>query len=159
MNIFNFLVVPLSLLLAITLAMLPLPDWAQVYRPDWVALFLIYWSMAIPKKVGLTVAFISGLFVDVTQGTLMGQHSLGLVIIIFINLNLHQRIRVMSLVNQAFYVFILLMIDQFLVIWVEGMLQRTPPIMAYFGAPLVGMTIWPWVFIVLRDIRRKAIIT
>lgn len=152
----KFLVIPLTLIIALTLVILPLPDWAQIYRPDWVALVLIYWSMALPKRVGLWFAFITGLIVDVTQGTLLGQHSLGLLIIIFVNLNVHQRIRVMSLANQALYVLLLLLINQLVVVWIEGMMQRQPPVMAYFGPALTGMAIWPWVFIVLRDIRRKA---
>ena len=152
----NLLVIPLSLVIAFMLIMLPLPEWAQVYRPDWVALMLIYWSMALPKRVGLLVAFITGLFLDITQVTLLGQHSLALIIIIYINLNFYQRIRVMSLSYQALYVMVLLMINQLVVLWIEGILERDPPFMAFVGPPLTGMMIWPWVFIVLRDIRRKA---
>ena len=152
----NLLAIPLSLMVALMLTMLPLPDWAQVYRPDWVALILIYWSMALPKRVGLWVAFVTGLFLDVTLSTLLGQHGLALIIIIFINLNLYQRVRVMSLSYQALYVFVLLMMNQLVVLWIEGILQRDPPFMAFIGPPLTGMMIWPWVFIVLRDIRRKA---
>jgi rod shape-determining protein MreD len=44
------------------------------------------------------------------------------------------------------------------VAWVEGIMGRSTPLMAYFGAPLVGMIIWPWVFVILRDIRRKALL-
>lgn len=153
---FNFLVIPLSLIVGLVLMMLPLPEWSQIYRPDWVALFLIYWSMALPNRIGLWFAFVMGLLVDVTLGTLLGQHSLALVLIIFINFNFHQRIRVMSLGRQALYVLLLLLLDQFTVIWIEGMLGSDPPGMAFFGAPLIGMAIWPWVYIVLRDIRRKA---
>jgi rod shape-determining protein MreD len=152
----NFLVIPLSLILGLVLTMIPLPDWTQIYRPDWVAMILIYWSMAMPHRVGLWFAFFTGILVDVTQGTLLGQHSLALVLIIFINLNFYLRIRVMPLTRQALYVLVLLFINQFAVVWIEGIMQRSPPVMAYFAAPLVGMAIWPWVFIVLRDIRRKA---
>lgn len=152
----NFFVIPLTLIFGLTLQILPLPDWAHMYRPDWVALILIYWSLALPKKVGVGFAFFTGLICDVMQGTLLGQHSLALVIIIFINLNLYQRIRVMSLTGQAIYVMALLLINQFAVVWIEGMLQRSIPGMAYFGPALTGMVIWPWIFILLRDIRRKA---
>ena len=67
----KYLVIPLSLLIGLTLLILPLPEWARIYRPDWVALFLIYWSTALPKRVGLWTAFITGLFVEVSQGTLI----------------------------------------------------------------------------------------
>jgi rod shape-determining protein MreD len=156
---FNILVIPLTVIFGLVLLILPLPLQAQLYRPDFVALILLYWNMALPNRVGLWVAFVTGLFVDVAQGTLLGQHSLALVIIIFINMNFLLQVRVLSLGRQAFYVFSLLLINQFTVVWIEGMLHREPVLMAYLGAPLTGMFLWPWVFKVLRDIRRKAQIT
>lgn len=153
---FRFLVIPLTLIAALMLMILPLPDWVRNYRPDWVALFLIYWSMALPKRVGLWYAFVSGFFVDVAMGTMFGQHSLTLVLITFINLNVHQRIRVMTLGRQAIYVLVLLLINQLIQIWIEGMMERDPPFIAFIGPALTGMALWPWVFILMRDIRRKA---
>jgi len=81
---------------------------------------------------------------------------MALVMIIFINLNLYQRIRVLSLPRQALYVMVLLIINQIALVLIEGMLQRSTPVMAFFGPPLTGMLMWPWLFILLRDIRRKA---
>jgi len=152
----KYTVIYLSLLVALILMILPLPDGVQIYRPNWVALALIYWSMALPKRVGLWFAFFTGIILDTSQGTLLGQHTLALLVVIFLNLNFYQRIRVLVLAQQAVYVFLLLLINQVLVAWVEGILGRPTPLLAYFGAPFVGMLIWPWVFVVLRDIRRKA---
>ncbi len=154
----RYLVIHLSLILGLTLMILPLPDWAQSYRPNWVALMLIYWSMALPKRVGLWYAMICGLLVDTLQGTLLGQHALALIIITYINLNFYQRIRVLSPARQSFYVFSLLFTCQVMVIWVEGIMGRPTPVSAFLGAPVVGMLIWPWVFVILRDIRRKAMV-
>ena len=158
MSQLKYLVIYASLVVALILMILPLPDWAQMYRPNWMALVLIYWSMALPKRVGLWFAFFSGIILDTSLGTLLGQHTLALVIIIFFNLNFYQRIRVLSLAQQAIYVFALLLINQVVVAWVEGIMGRPTPLLAYFGAPLVGMLIWPWVFVILRDIRRKALL-
>jgi rod shape-determining protein MreD len=152
------LVVYISLLVSLVLMILPLPDWAQIYRPNWMALTLIYWSMALPKRVGLWVAFFSGVILDTSLGTLLGQHTLALVIIIFINMSFYQRIRVLALAQQAIYVFVLLLINQVVVVWVEGVLGQSTPLLAFFSAPFIGMLIWPWVFVVLRDIRRKALV-
>ena len=155
MNPLGLLVILLSLAVSLMLMMLPLPDWAAIYRPDFVALTLIYWSLALPTRIGLWVAFVCGLFADVTTGALLGQHGLALVVILFINLNVHQRIRVMSLPHQALYVLALLLLDQTLVLMVEGMIGRRPPLSAYFGAPLIGMFLWPWIFLLLRHLRRR----
>ena len=154
----KYLVIYLSLVVALVLMILPLPDWVQMYRPNWVALVLIYWSMAMPKRVGLWFAFFTGIILDTSQGTLLGQHTLALLIVMFINLNFYQRIRVLALAQQAFYVLFLLLINQVVIAWVEGILGRPTPVLAFFGAPVVGMLIWPWVFVVLRDIRRKSML-
>lgn len=158
MSRLRYLVIHLSLVVALILMILPLPDWAQMYRPNWMALMLIYWSMALPKRVGLWFAFFSGIVLDTSLGTLLGQHTLALVVVVFFNLNFYQRIRVLALPQQAIYVFFLLLINQVVVAWVEGILGRPTPMLAYFGAPFIGMLIWPWVFVILRDIRRKALL-
>lgn len=158
MSHLRYLVIYLSLVVALILMILPLPDWAQMYRPNWMALMLIYWSMALPHRVGLWVAFFSGIVLDSSLGTLLGQHALALVIIVYFNLNFYQRIRVLALAQQAVYVFALLLINQVVIAWVEGIMGRPTPLLAYFGAPLIGMLIWPWVFVLLRDIRRKALL-
>jgi len=154
----RYMVIYLSLVLGLVLMILPLPDWVQPYRPDWLALILIYWSMAMPKRVGLWFAFFAGLVLDVAQGTLLGQHAMALVIVVFLNLNFYQQVRVLALIQQAMYVFSLLLINQMVIAWVEGILGRPTPVLAFFAAPVIGMLIWPWVFVVLRDIRRKAML-
>jgi rod shape-determining protein MreD len=158
MSPLKYLVIYLSLLVALVLMIMPLPDWAQIYRPNWMALVMIYWSMALPKRVGLWFAFLCGIILDTSLGTLLGQHTLALVLIIAINMNFYQRIRVLALAQQAIYVFVLLLLNQVVVAWVEGFLGRSTPLLAFFGAPFIGMLIWPWVFVVLRDIRRKAVL-
>ena len=60
MHKLNYFFIYLSFMVGMMLLILPLPDWARIYRPDWVALILIYWSMALPKYVGLFTAFITG---------------------------------------------------------------------------------------------------
>ena len=158
MSRLRYLVIHLSLVVALILMILPLPDWAQMYRPNWIALMLIYWSMALPKRVGLWFAFFSGIVLDTSLGTLLGQHTLALVIVVYFNLLFYQRIRVLALAQQAIYVFALLLINQVVIAWVEGFMGRPTPLLAYFGAPLIVMLIWPWVFVILRDIRRKALL-
>lgn len=154
----RFLVVYLSLVIGLILMILPLPDWVQVYRPNWVALILIYWSMALPDRVGLFFAFFTGIVLDSAQGTLLGQHALGLILMVYLNSLFYQRIRVQAPMQQSLYVFVLLLIGQGIVAWVEGMLGRSAPTLSFFGGPFIGMLIWPLVFVILRDIRRKALL-
>ena len=145
-----------TMLLALMLVMVPLPEWAQIFRPDWLTLFLIYWVMAIPERLGIVFAWVFGLLLDVTQGAILGQHAIGLVMVAFIVQIQYQRIRVFSLLQQALVVFVLLMLKQLLVLWVSGIVGQAPEdIIRYFLPSVVGAVIWPWLFVLLRDIRRR----
>lgn len=140
---------------AFMLAIMPLPDWAVEFRPDWVTLVLIYWAMAVPSRIGVTIAWFAGMFLDVSYGTLMGQHAVGMVLVIYVIHIQHQRLRVASLMQQAIVIFFLLLIKQLLTLWVDGMLGRAPDSWFYFMPTLTSTLLWPWTYLILRDLRRK----
>lgn len=140
---------------AFMLAIMPLPDWAVAYRPDWVTLVLIYWAMALPDRIGVTVAFFAGLLLDVSYGTLMGQHAVGMVLVIYFIHVQHQRLRVASLLQQAIFIFFLLLVKQLGTLWVDGMLGRAPDSWLFFMPTITSTLLWPWTYLILRDLRRK----
>jgi rod shape-determining protein MreD len=145
----------LTVIGAFMLAIMPLPDWAVEFRPDWVTLVLIYWVMAIPSRIGVTMAWFAGLFLDVSYGTLMGQHAIGMVLVIYVIHMQHQRLRVASLMQQAIVIFFLLLIKQLLTLWVDGMVGRAPGSLYYFMPTITSALLWPWTYLILRDLRRK----
>ena len=149
------LVIFMTFCAALMLMILPLPDWARAYRPQWVTLTLIYWTLATPQRVGVGIGFISGILLDVLTGTLLGQHALGLSIVAFIGVEMHQRVRLFPLWQQALIVLILLMIEHLVSLWVMGALRKQPPGLTYWLVPLIGALLWPWIYIVLRDLRRR----
>lgn len=144
-----------SFALAFALSALPLPEWATLWRPAWVALVLIYWCFALPQRIGVFAGWIAGLLLDVLGGTLLGQHALGLALVAFVANYLHQRVRVLPPWQQALTVFALVFSYQLLVIWVNGIRGLDAPGWAYVTSSLTSMILWPWVFVILRDVRRK----
>ena len=143
------------MVVAFLLAIMPLPDWAIEFRPDWVTLVLIYWVMAVPTRIGVTVAWFAGLLLDVSYGTLMGQHAVGMVLVIYVIHLQHQRLRVASLLQQAIVIFFLLLLKQLLALWVDGMLGRAPGSWLYFMPTITSTLLWPWTYLILRDLQRK----
>jgi len=41
------------------------------------------------------------------------------------------------------------------VLWINGIKGMPVTLQAYLSAPLTSMLLWPWVFVVLRDMRRR----
>jgi rod shape-determining protein MreD len=148
-------VILVSLLIGMMLAIFPLPEWADPFRPEWVLLILVYWCMALPNRVGVGLSWTMGLLIDVAQGSLLGQHALGYAVIAFLVIEAHQRVRVFPLWQQALVLFTLLLLQQFLMTWIDGMTGQAPETLQIFAPALVGMLLWPWIFVILRHARRS----
>jgi rod shape-determining protein MreD len=145
-----------SFAVAIVLAIMPGPDWAEPFRPDWVGLVLIYWCMAAPNRVGVGTGWTLGLILDVLYGALLGSNALAKTLIAFLTVRLHLKLRMFPRWQQAVAVLILLMLNQLLVLWIRGAAGRAPETFVYWTPSIVGMLIWPWLFVILRDLRRRA---
>jgi len=149
------LAIVITFVLALMLTLLPLPDSAAYLRPEWVTLVLIYWCMAVPERVGVGTAWLLGLLLDGVRGALLGQHALALAVVAYATLHLHRRIRVYPLWQQALTVLVLVALGQLLVLWVKGIIGQPPNDWRYWLPSLTSMLLWPWTFLVLRDVRRK----
>jgi len=151
----NLKVASLTIFVAFMLTIIPLPDWAIEFRPDWVTLVIIYWAMALPTRAGVTIAWLAGLMLDVSHGAILGQNALGLVLVIYIVHIQHQRLRMASLVQQAIVIFFLLLLKQLIVLWVSGIVGHAPDTWLFFMPCVSGALLWPWIYIIMRDLRRK----
>ena len=83
-----------TLIIALLLSILPLPEVIVFLRPDWVAIVLVYWSLFKPGHFGFLTAFWLGLVLDTLYGSLLGQHALALLAVTYIARHFHLRIRV-----------------------------------------------------------------
>ena len=152
----NLLTIAVTFVVAIVLMLMPLPDWARPFRPEWIALALIYWSMAFPKNIGVGIAWALGLCVDVIQGALLGQHALGFAITAYIVIRFHARIRNYPLHQQAMFVGMILLPYMSISLWILGILGEDPKSWLYWAPVLTSVIIWPWVYLVLRAIRKAS---
>ncbi len=150
------LVIGITFLVALILSILPGPDWAEPFRPDWVGLVLIYWCMATPQRVGVGVGWTVGLILDVLYGSLLGQQALAMTLLAFLTLKLHLQMRMFPRWQQAVTVLVLVAINHLLVLWVKDLVMHTPVQWSYWTSSIVSMLIWPWLFVILRDVRRRA---
>ena len=148
-----------TLCVAMLLMILPMPEWARPFRPQWVTLVLLYWAIALPHRIGVGSGFIAGIVLDGLTGTLLGQHALGLSIVTFIAIQLHQRIRVFPFWQQSLGILVLLVIEHLLALWVMGATRGVTPGMVYWMVPLIGALLWPWIFVTLRKVRRHFKVT
>lgn len=139
---------------AMILTVVPLPDSLRAYRPDWVGLILIYWCIAIPERVGVLSGWLAGLMLDVLTGTLLGQHAIALCLIAYFCLRMHQQIRVYPLWQQSLAVLVFLIIHQLVLLWINSIVGRPGPGLSYWVPPFIGALLWPFLYHMLRALRR-----
>lgn len=145
--------VVLTVIAAIMLSLLPLPDMIAPFKPYWVALVVIYWALETHDMIGLGGAFLAGLLLDVLSGSLMGMHALSLVIMVFLVQRFRPRLRFFPPWQQALSVLALLVNDRIILIWVTVLLGEPLPTWQYWLPPIVALAIWPWLFLLLDRVR------
>lgn len=144
-----------SFVVAFLLQMMPLPQALLPFKPYWVGLVLVYWAIERPERVGLGFAFVAGLAGDVLAGELFGEQALRLVVLAFIVLRFRARLRFFPMWQQALAVLALLLNDRVVTLMVRGFSGEVMPSSVFWAAPVVGMAIWPFVFLLLDDLRLR----
>jgi rod shape-determining protein MreD len=145
----------LTIMAAVLLSLLPLPEVLLPFKPYWVAMVVIYWSLETRGIISLGLAFLIGLVLDVLSGSLMGLHALSLVVMVFLVQRFRSRLRFFPPWQQAFSVLGLLVNDRIILIWITVLLGESLPTWKYWLPPLVGMALWPWLFLFLDRIRAR----
>jgi rod shape-determining protein MreD len=142
----------MSFVFALMLTMVPVPDTIAAFRPDWVAMLVIYWAMQLPRTWSVGSAWIIGIVLDVSQGTLLGQHALALSAVAFITVRFHLQMRVFPIPQMTATVIPILALYQFLLFWINGVAGVDAPPVAYWGPVISGTLLWPLVMIFLSGL-------
>jgi len=145
----------MTIVVALMLTMMPLPDSMSAFRPDWVALIILFWALNVPRSYGVGAAFIAGIFVDVAQATLLGQYALALVVITYITVKSHLLIRVYPLLQLTATIFALLALYQFLLFWINGVAGVEAPAVSYWGPVITGTLIWPLLYSFMSSVKNR----
>jgi rod shape-determining protein MreD len=148
------MVIFLSLMAALLLSIMPMPLWAQWGRPEWVAMVLLYWVMALPERVGIGIAGLAGLALDIVEGAPLGQNMFALGVLTYLVLILYQRLRMNNPLQQSAVIFVLVGLNQLLCHWVQTLIGTPSPNLLFILPALVSAMIWPWLLIFLRFLRR-----
>ena len=149
----NAWLLPVSVVAALLLGLLPLPAWIQPFRPYWLALVLVYWLIEAPDRAGIGFAFLVGIAADLAFGTLLGEQALRLVIMAFIVGRFRAQLRFFPLWQQALAVAGLLLNDRVVGAAVHMALGEPQLPGSFWWAPLLGMLLWAPVYLLLDRLR------
>lgn len=151
----NGLIVILTLLLALIASIMPMPLSIDAFRPDWVLVVLLYWCLALPSKVNVITAWVCGFILDVLLGSTLGVHAGAMALSVFIIADNFQKIRNFSLWQQSLIIGVLASLYHLIVFWLQRFLSDAVFLPSYLYPVITTVVIWPWIFLLLRKVRRN----
>jgi rod shape-determining protein MreD len=143
-----------TLLIAGLLNLIPLGR--EVTTPDFVALTLVFWNVHQPRRVGVGVAFVFGLFMDVHEGALLGQHALAYTLLSFFAITIHRRLLWFSVPAQTVQVLPLFLLAHVVSLLVRLASGATFPGWNVLWSPVIEALLWPLAVLLLLAPQRRA---
>ncbi|OHV12267.1 rod shape-determining protein MreD [Kushneria phosphatilytica] len=144
-----------SLVLALLLQVMPLPEEWLLWRPDWLGMMLAFWCIVAPQRVGVFYGFIFGLLLDLLEGSPLGQNALLMSLLTWLCLLLYSRLRVYSLWQQAALITIVLGLIQLIDQWLRVVFDVASLHLEFVYAAVIGGVLWPWFFTLMQHVRRR----
>jgi len=150
----NGIIILITLLIAVVASIMPMPLSADAFRPDWVLIVLVYWCLALPNKVNIITAWVMGFILDVLLGSVLGIHACAMALTVYIVVANFQKIRNFSVWQQALIIGFLAAIYHLFVFWLQHFLTDAAFLISYLYPVITSIVLWPWVFLLLRHVRR-----
>ena len=142
-----------SLLAALMIGMLPLGR--LVWLPDLLALVIVFWGVHQPARIGIGIAFVFGIAMDVHQAALLGQHSLSYIALSFVAITVHRRLLWYSVSSQALQILPLFVLMHGIELAVRLVGGGVFPGWSLLIAPLIEAALWPLASAVLLAPQRR----
>ncbi len=143
-------VIVLTFFISMVLSIINMPDFVPVelgfLRPEWVTLVLIYWVITLPHRVGIIIAWVVGMLMDLLSGSLLGQHAIAFVIVAFVVIRFYQRLRMFSLWQQSIFIFAVVGMNQLINLWIATFAGTAEWTFWYLLPSLISALVWSWVF-------------
>jgi rod shape-determining protein MreD len=155
----GYWVIAASFVVAYVLAVMPATRALAWFRPEWLSIVLIYWAIALPHRVGLVTALVTGLGMDVLEGAAIGQNMLALSAVVLLSRLLYQRLRLFSMAQQALTVFVLVGVHQLICQWVQTIEGAGVTGLLFMLPALSSALLWPLALLLLRRVRRHFEVT
>ena len=145
----------LTLLAALMLELMPLPAAVNDWRPSWLLLVFSYWVLALPHRINIGHGWLLGLLLDVLLGSPLGLHALALALAAYLLASNFQRLRTMGLLQQSVVIGGLCVLTELLQLGGEWLLNGETFTLGYLQPALTATLLWPWLFVLLRRLRRR----
>ncbi len=138
----NLKSVYVSLILAFICLLLPWSGVVLQARPDFLLLVIIFWLIRAPNLCNIGTAWFVGLFADLATGGTFGQYALAYTVTAFFAVIYQRRLVLFNGTQQLFYVFLLLITAQIILLILKTFAGALSLGWAYFLPSITGVLLW-----------------
>ena len=145
--------IALSFIVGYTLTTIPTPQAIFYFWPDWIALIVVYWALMAPDRVGPWVGFVFGTLLEVLFVRDFGVLGFGYAMLAFAVNRTHLQLQVISIGPQMVVVGLLIAVFKLIIGWLYGLTSDFTMTSEYRYSLIGCVLAWPFVFILLQELR------
>lgn len=147
----------LSLLVALCLQFFPLSPALSVARPLWLAMVLGYWALYGPNVAVIAAALLLGFACDTLYDTPLGQHVLGLTLLVYTLIRLRAVLGLYPIWQVTLLLLPVWLLFGALMYVLDGMAQHPSQALGRFLPAVSSVLAWPLVMVLLESLRGKRV--
>ncbi len=138
----SFIVI--TLIPAMVLMIVPMPEYLAYCRPAWVPLVVIFWiTQTEIQTVGLIFCWSVGFCMDVVLMDIFGKHALALLLMGMFSIPIRRRLSRSKRLEQMMLIFLFLVVFQVSTLWLDMIMHHNTPGFQWFFISVVSALIWP----------------
>jgi len=144
-------VIAISFFCSFILTIFPLPTAVAWARPVWILLIVSFWLISAPHRVGIVIAFMIGVLMDLLTGTILGLNALLFTILAYLLLKFHMQLRGKSSGQKILVMMVITTIYLAIQYWFTARHNITYHTWKYWLPIFTTALCWPIVAFLLRD--------
>ena len=148
----NLLLLKISLI-ALIVNTISLPQLIEIISPFWILIFYIYWLIYSENKAAYIVALLLGLTLDISQGDILGQNALALILSSAVIMRVKNSFYVSNITTQQIYVFMASLVYLVALLITQIAILDIDFDWLILFAPITSSIIWPFVRFLLAKLK------
>jgi rod shape-determining protein MreD len=138
----------ITLTIALIFQLYPWSGYGITLRPDFLLVVTLYWVLRAPNMCNVGVAWLAGLMVDLSTGSLLGQHALSFAFTAFLGLQYQRRLVLFNKWQLSAYVLTLLTVERIIVLILKIFADNDTPGFSYLLPILTSLLLWQLMIVI-----------
>ena len=140
--------------MALVFQLYPWSNAGVIIRPDFLLVVATYWLLASPGQCNIGLVWFTGILVDLSTGSLLGQHGLSFALTAFLGLTYQRRLVLFTRWQMVLYVLVLFSVQRLLILLLKLFADSEAPDITYLLPIVSDLILWQAMTIAFGELTR-----